>query len=115
VAGGVRFSTPEIPTTWPTLDEVYGRVGSRRDELVNFYKQQIRPGLNVHTVHAELEGMTHRGYFEALLDVLHPEVEFLRLTDVASELEPDALAEARIVQGEVPGRAGTVTLQAEFA
>ena len=68
VAGGRVFATPEIPTTWPTLDEVYGRVGTDAPTLNAFYRAQVQPGLNVHTIHAEVEGMSLRPLFEALLD-----------------------------------------------
>jgi len=105
------FLTPEIPTTWPTLDEVYGREGSSALELVRFFRGRLRPGLNVHTVHAELEGMAHREFFRVLLDALLPELECVRLTDVAARLQPEALPVCGVVPGNVPGRAGTVALQ----
>ena len=111
VAGGRRFRTPEIPTTWSTLDEVFGRVGTDARTLNNFYRAQLRPALNVHTIHAEVEGMRHRDLFEALLDVLLPEVEFVRLIDVAEQLPPDSLPPGRVVARPIAGRAGTVATQ----
>jgi undecaprenyl phosphate-alpha-L-ara4FN deformylase len=105
------FRTPEIPTTWPTLDETYGRVGSDAATLVRFYAEQLRPGLNVHTVHAEVEGMRHLPLFEALLDALRPRVEFVRLIDVAERLEADALPMCRVIDAPTAGRAGTVATQ----
>lgn len=111
VAGGRRFRTPEIPTTWPTLDEVYGQIASDPGMLIDFYRAQLRPALNVHTIHAEVEGMRHRTLFEALLDALLPGVEFVRLIDVAEKLHLDTLPVGRIVARPIAGRAGTVATQ----
>lgn len=110
-AGGRVFATPELPTTWPTLDEVYGRVGRDAAALDAFYLAQIRPGLNVHTVHAEVEGMALRPLFESLLDALRGRVEFVRLIDVAARLDPQALPVCAIAHRTVAGRAGTVAVQ----
>ena len=110
-AGGRVFATPEIPTTWPTLDEVYGGVGTDIPELTSFYLAAVRPGLNVHTIHAEVEGMSLRPYFEALLDRLRDGVEFVRLADVAAGLDPAALPVCAVANGTTEGRAGTVALQ----
>ena len=108
---GVLFHTPEIPTTWPTLDEVYGRVGTTAQTLRRFYSKHIRRGLNVHTIHAEVEGMKHVSLFEDLLDALENRVEFLRLTDVAGRIYRGDLARCELIQRPVAGRAGTVTTQ----
>jgi peptidoglycan/xylan/chitin deacetylase (PgdA/CDA1 family) len=110
-AGGRVFATPEIPTTWPTLDEVYGRVGTDAAMLNAFYRAQVQPGLNVHTIHAEVEGMSLRPLFEALLDALRGHVEFVRLIDVAGALDRAALPRCPVGNGTVEGRAGTVAVQ----
>jgi peptidoglycan/xylan/chitin deacetylase (PgdA/CDA1 family) len=110
-AGGRVFATPEIPTTWPTLDEVYGRVGPDAATLNAFYRDQLQPGLNVHTIHAEVEGMSLRPLFEALLDALRGHVEFVRLIDVAGALDRAALPRCPVGNGTVEGRAGTVAVQ----
>jgi len=110
-AGGRVFATPEIPTTWPTLDEVYGRVGTDAASLNAFYRAQVQPGLNVHTIHAEVEGMSLRPLFEALLDALRGQVEFVRLIDVAGGLDRAALPRCPVGNGTVEGRAGTVAVQ----
>jgi peptidoglycan/xylan/chitin deacetylase (PgdA/CDA1 family) len=112
-AGGRVFATPEIPTTWPTLDEVYGRVGRDAAALTACYLAQVRPGLNVHTVHAEVEGLSLRSVFEALLDALRARVAFVRLCDVAAGLDAAALPVCDVADGTVPGRAGTVAVQQE--
>lgn len=114
-AGGRVFATPEIPTTWPTLDEVYGRVGSDAAGLTAYYLGCVRPGLNVHTIHAEVEGMSLLPLFEALLEALRGRVEFVRLIDVAQRLDPATLPICNVANGTVDGRAGTVAVQEAVA
>src|SRR5439155_1348741 len=61
-AAGQVFRAPEIPTTLPTLDEVYGRAARGSAELADYYVGLLRPdALNVHTIHAELEGGPYVG------------------------------------------------------
>jgi len=110
-AGGRTYATAEIPTTWPTLDETYGRVGTTPAELAAYYTAQLRPGLNVHTIHAEAEGLSLLPHFEALLDTLVERAELVRLIDVAARLDVPALPVCAIVNGTTAGRAGTVATQ----
>jgi undecaprenyl phosphate-alpha-L-ara4FN deformylase len=111
IAGGQTFRTAEIPTTWPTVDETYGVVGTDTAALTRFYVAQLRPGLNVHTVHAEVEGLRHLPLFEALLDALRERVTFVRLIDVAEGLDAARLPACRIVDAATAGRSGTVATQ----
>lgn len=115
VAGGHRYRTPEIPTTWPTLDEVYGREGTDAATLTRFYLGQLRPGLNVHTIHAEAEGVPLVRHFEHLLDALVPEARFVRLIDVAERLAIDDLPRGAVHPRTIEGRAGTVATQEPVA
>ncbi len=112
LGSGGAFATPEIPTTWPTLDEVYGHYSTDAESLVHFYRDQIEPGLNVHTIHAEVEGMTHLHLFGEILDVLHGRVEFVRLGQVARALRVDELPRCNVVDRSIEGRSGTVATQA---
>src|SRR5260370_37799905 len=59
VVEGRVLTTPEIPTTLPTLDEEMGRRDLRDDSAVrDFYLGLCQPdAVNVHTIHAETEGM----------------------------------------------------------
>jgi len=111
IAAGETFRTTEIPTTWPTLDEVYGVAGRDATALTAFYLAQLRPGLNVHTVHAEVEGLRHLPLFESLLDALRERAELVRLIDVAEELDAASLPACRVVAASIAGRAGTVATQ----
>jgi len=110
-AGGRAFATPEIPTTWPTLDEIYGRVGTAPDALAACYVAHLQPGLNVHTIHAEAEGLALLPHFEALLDALGGRVEYVRLIDVANRLDAGALPLCGVRPALTAGRAGTVATQ----
>ncbi|MEO8601123.1 MAG: polysaccharide deacetylase family protein [bacterium] len=110
-AAGRTFTTPEIPTTWPTLDETYGRVGTTPAAVTDHYLTQLRPVLNVHTIHAEAEGLSLLPHFEALLDALLGRVAFVRLIDVAARLDAGALPICEMVNGTTEGRAGTVATQ----
>ena len=103
---GQRFRTIDIPTTLPTLDETYGRVGTTPRELTAFYRQLLRPGLNVYTAHAEMEGVRQLPHLRDLLQALRGEVTFLRLIDVAQGLHEVPVA--RVVARAIAGRAGTV-------
>ena len=106
---GRRFRTVEIPTTLPTLDEVYGREGTTATELTAFYSRQLRPGLNVYTAHAEMEGIRQLPILQHFLSALRGQVEFRRLIDVAERLE--GVPAGRVVTGPIAGRAGTVAWQ----
>jgi undecaprenyl phosphate-alpha-L-ara4FN deformylase len=106
---GQRFQTVEIPTTLPTLDETYGRIGTTAAALTPFYLQQLRPGLNVYTAHAEMEGVRQLPIFRDFLEHVRAQAECGRLIDVARSLEASPVA--RIIPGPIAGRAGTVAWQ----
>ncbi len=112
VAGGRTFRTVEIPTTWPTVDETFGVVGSDATALTRYYLAQLRAGLNVHTIHAEVEGLRHLPLFEALLDALPGRAAVVRLIDVAERLTAAELPACRVLDAATAGRAGTVATQA---
>jgi peptidoglycan/xylan/chitin deacetylase (PgdA/CDA1 family) len=107
--GGQRFRTLDIPTTLPTLDETYGCAGTTASELTAFYIGQLRPGLNVHTVHAEMEGVRQLPLLRDFLSAVRGQVSFPRLIDVAAQLA--TVPVARVVSGPIAGRAGTVAWQ----
>jgi len=108
---GRVFRTVEIPTTWPTLDEIYGLEGTGTAALDRYYLSLLRPGLNVHTIHTEAEGMSMLPLFESLLDALLPHATFVRLGDVAAQLDPSSLPVCEVRPGVLRGRAGTVAVQ----
>jgi peptidoglycan/xylan/chitin deacetylase (PgdA/CDA1 family) len=109
------FRTLQIPTTLPTLDELLGRPGYEDDALIPAYLGWLVPdALNVLTLHAEIEGMSKLGWFEALLAALRAEgVELVALGDLARELRaaPESIPTAELLQGSVEGRSGTLAIQ----
>jgi undecaprenyl phosphate-alpha-L-ara4FN deformylase len=107
--GGERFRTPEIPTTLPTLDETYGRVGTTPEALTAFYMSRLRPGWNVYTAHAEMEGIRQLPHLRHFLEAARSRATVLRLIDIATALDDVPLA--RVVTGPIEGRAGTVAWQ----
>lgn len=115
VAGRV-LSTPEIPTTLPTLDEVMGRPDlPDAAAVLRFYLDQFRPGeLNVHTIHAETEGMGQLESFTAMVRALKDRgAKFLMLREVAARLNRAELPVCEVIRTELPGRAGWVAGQGE--
>ncbi len=108
-----RFSILEIPTTLPTLDEVVGVAGTEIGALNNFYLNALTDGLNILTIHTELEGNRWTGLLEAfLIRTLEMGFTYKKLIDVAVELrDGGSVPVCRIAYGYVEGRAGEVTIQ----
>jgi len=114
IVDGRVLSTPEIPTTLPTLDEVMGR----RDlpdaaALLRFYIGEFNPdALNVHTVHAETEGMGQLESFTALVRALRERgARFLQMREVAERLKGAELPSCEVIRAVLPGRAGWISAQ----
>jgi len=110
-AAGRVFETPEIPTTWLTLDETYGEIATDRAQLIRYYLDQVKPGLNVHTIHTEVEGMPHLEFFAELLAVLKGQVEFVRLDSEAERLVLEHLPVHGVQPRPIAGRHGTVATE----
>jgi undecaprenyl phosphate-alpha-L-ara4FN deformylase len=110
---GETFATPEIPTTLPTMDEVMGPELAERGAIVRFYLDRVRSdALNVHTIHAETEGMGQIDTFVALVHALKERgARFVRLGDVAAALDRAALPVREVVRTTLPGRAGWISAQ----
>ncbi len=111
---GEIFTTPEIPTTWPTLDEVMGAPDlSVADDLVRFYLERFRPDrLNVHTIHAETEGMGQLEVFTAIVHALKERgAKFVQLREVARRVVAVELPLCEVVRTTLPGRAGWISAQ----
>ncbi|MRR58136.1 MAG: 4-deoxy-4-formamido-L-arabinose-phosphoundecaprenol deformylase [Deltaproteobacteria bacterium] len=112
VFGGRKFSTLQIPTTLPTMDELLGAEGISADTINEYYLAQIKPGLNVHTIHAELEGMSQSGVFVDLLHGLRKKgARFITLSQAAEESISHDPQVCMLCMGELPGRAGLVAIQ----
>jgi peptidoglycan/xylan/chitin deacetylase (PgdA/CDA1 family) len=114
-AAGHVFATLQIPTTLPTLDELLGRPDYPMERIVDAYRRLLVPDrLNVMTVHAELEGMAYRGWFEKFIDTLRGDgVAFTLLADEAKAClaRRGEIPVCDLVAGTVDGRSGTLAVQ----
>lgn len=111
VMGGRRFNTVQIPTTWPTMDELLGEDGITPATINDQYFGLLKPGLNVHTIHAELEGKALTDTFVGLLEGLSERgARFVTLAEAAAEYCADPPS-CELYMGEIAGRAGQVALQ----
>jgi len=111
---GEFFSTPEIPTTLPTMDELMGNVQfTNPDEIVSFYLKRFSgEALNVHTIHAETEGAAQFEAFSRLVRELKKRgARFVQLREVALRLRSAELPACQMVRATIPGRAGWVSAQ----
>ncbi len=110
---GRRFRTLQLPTTLPTTDELLGENGITTETLNDHYLSLIKPGLNVLTIHAELEGKATAALFVDLLERLSAQgCRFITLAQAAREFGGDA-RDCSLRMGEIEGRAGVVALQGE--
>jgi undecaprenyl phosphate-alpha-L-ara4FN deformylase len=111
VIDGRRFRTLQIPATWPTMDEVFGDIGISAETISSHYLSLLRPGLNVHNIHAEIEGGPQAELFVDLLQRLtRAGVRFITLAEAAEEYGPSAPYDT-LEMGELPGREGKVAIQ----
>jgi undecaprenyl phosphate-alpha-L-ara4FN deformylase len=113
--GGEKFQILQVPTTLPTLDEVIGSVGREVPVLTKYYLSILTNGLNILTVHAEIEGKHWIGFLEAFIKkTIEGRFTYRRLMDIAEDHadNPDVPI-CRIEYGFVEGRAGEVCVQAQ--
>ncbi|HTF99385.1 MAG TPA: polysaccharide deacetylase family protein [Nitrospirota bacterium] len=114
-SGGVVYRTLQIPTTLPTLDELFGRPEYPEDRMAQHYLALLTPGaLNVLTIHAELEGMRHRDFFRSLLGLLaRSGTTVVRLDEQARIILRNraAVPVCDLAPGTVDGRSGTLAVQ----
>jgi len=110
---GRVFKTLQIPSTLPTMDELLGENGITLETINEKYLQLLKPGLNVHTIHAELEGNALSKTFIELLERLAElDVRFVTLDEAAAEFGENAPA-CELRMGYIEGRAMPVALQGE--
>ena len=95
-----------------TCSELWGTDGLDADTVNDRYLDLLEPGVNVHTIHTEMEGGAMSGVFEALLDAcLAGEMAFVTLREVLVAAAAAPLPVSTVVMREIPGRAGTVAVQ----
>jgi undecaprenyl phosphate-alpha-L-ara4FN deformylase len=113
VVEGETLPQPQVSTTLPTYDELIGREGLDDEGYNGHVLSLLRPeGLNVLTVHAEVEGRSRLGLFGRFLEETRARgVEIVPLGELLGESPPPEFAP--VVQGEVPGREGRVAVQGD--
>lgn len=112
IVKGKTMRTIQIPTTLPTMDEILGRDGVDRYNVSGRYCHMMTEGLNVHTVHAEMEGMSMLGSMEELIAKVQLRGgTFVTLREIGEKLKPETLPHCPVIQGHLPGRAGKVAIQ----
>jgi undecaprenyl phosphate-alpha-L-ara4FN deformylase len=115
VMGSDQFNMLQIPTTLPTLDEVVGLAGHEPLSLARYFFDSLSEGLNILTVHTELEGKRWIGFLEAfIIQTLDQGFTYGRLMDIAQACrEGEAIPRYDIFYGHVEGRAGEVSCQSQ--
>jgi undecaprenyl phosphate-alpha-L-ara4FN deformylase len=113
VMGDSQFNILQIPTTLPTLDEVVGLAGHEPLSLAKYFIESLNEGLNILTVHTELEGKRWGGFFKDFIRLtIDQGFTYTRLMDIAQMLrEKGNTPRCRIFYGYVEGRAGEVSCQ----
>ena len=115
VINGELIDCPQLPTTLPTLDELIGvddiTVDNVADHLLRLSADGRASG-HVYTLHAELEGMKLLPVFERLLEGWRAAGhELVSLHDYHNAFEPTTLPRHVVIDGEIAGRSGTLSLQ----
>ena len=110
-AGGRTFSTLEIPSTLPTLDETLAWRELEGDESQRtFFRGAVR-GAEVHTIHAEVEGRSKLPLFSRILDDwISGGVSFVTLEELARETlaRREEIPTRELTRTRLPGRGGEV-------
>jgi peptidoglycan/xylan/chitin deacetylase (PgdA/CDA1 family) len=109
---GKAFHTLQIPSTLPTLDEILGADDINVCNYDEFYLAKLQEGLNVLTIHSEMEGGVHAcSVFERFIDSCRERgVVFKTMSEVAHESRDKLTPTREVVEGFVPGRAGKVAM-----
>lgn len=115
VVEGGAMRCPQIPTTLPTLDELLGRDGISEHDVADAVLSRTAaapPHPPVFTLHAELEGMKLLPVLSALLDGWRAQGYAAGPVEaVCATLDVQELPRHAVIDGEVPGRSGTLAMQ----
>jgi undecaprenyl phosphate-alpha-L-ara4FN deformylase len=114
LAGGAS-PCPQLPTTLPTFDELLGRDGIDESNIADalFWLSVAGGSLQVFTLHAELEGMRLHEAFESLIVKWRAGgADVICMADVRALALRQTLPSSGVFMGEIPGRSGTLAMQA---
>jgi len=109
------ITCPQLPTTLPTLDELIGRDGITRNNVVQHVlglTQEPRSWGHVYTASAAFEGLKLLPEFEQLLQGWQKQgYDIVSLHDYVVSFDKRELPFHEVCTGTVAGRPGTVALQ----
>lgn len=110
-----KESTPQIPVTLPTYDEIIGRDGIDDTNYNQHLLGLIEPGrLNVLTIHAEVEGISRAKLFAEFLQMAQVRgVRFVPLGQILSDA--GEIPTGMIKEGYTKGREGKLCIQSAGA
>jgi undecaprenyl phosphate-alpha-L-ara4FN deformylase len=105
------LTTPQIPVTLPTYDEIIGCCGLNQESYNEYLFSLIKPGrLNVLTIHAEVEGINCLDLFEAFIKkAVDQGISILplgRLLDNFPKREASS-----VIKKKIQGRHGRIAFQ----
>ena len=111
IVDGKTLSQPQIPVTLPTYDEVIGHQGVSELNYNEYILSLIKPGnLNVLTIHAEVEGISHAKMFDGFLKKARSKgMTFVALGTFLKENIPMEMSS--IERGKIHGREGWISVQ----
>jgi len=114
--GSYDSNTIEVPTTLPPLDELHiPRSEPQIAGTIDYYLERLNgEGLNVYTMHAEIEGAMALAFFEKFIDVLKRRgTSFKTLREIAEHhlKEKNSIKRSSVVKGTVRGRSTPIALQ----
>jgi peptidoglycan/xylan/chitin deacetylase (PgdA/CDA1 family) len=114
---GRSLLTLQLPTTFPTLDEVLGADDPDGQGHVSRVRREIRGRTwSVLTMHAEMEGVGFQGAVDRLLTLLQADgVTCLPLEILAEEVRSqggEGVPVTEVIARPIRGRAGTVAMPA---
>ncbi len=112
VVHGKQLSQPQIPVTLPTYDEMVGREGINKNNYNDFLISQLKSdGLNVLTIHAEVEGIAFVEMFENfLMSARSKGASFVPLGTLLKNTP--RISTGSIVPKQIQGREGWISFQA---
>ncbi len=113
VINGKELEQPQIPVTLPTYDEVIGHNGISNNNYNDYIFSLLKTdGLNVLTIHAEVEGIVCIEMFERFVKRAQSKgASFIPLKKFLTQAQP--IGRSSISPEKIPGRDGWVACQAE--
>jgi peptidoglycan/xylan/chitin deacetylase (PgdA/CDA1 family) len=112
---GRRSRCPQLPTTLPTLDELIGidGVGVAQVHEAVLARTREPSAHHVFTLHAELEGMKLLPVLQRLMRGWQAQgYELVSMRTLLAGIDPAQLPACAVLPGTVPGRSGTLAVQA---